>query len=87
MSFDIDSLLRFDAAQYQCEKCAGLLKEPSFIEMEKLDKGEMSPICPICHVKYIPTEHGQANQWYAFLGRYYHSIKIGNIFSHLRLLR
>jgi phosphatidylserine/phosphatidylglycerophosphate/cardiolipin synthase-like enzyme len=50
MPFDIASFRAFAPAEYQCEKCRALLKGWLF----HLDGG--GGVCPVCHVKYLPTE-------------------------------
>lgn len=48
--FDISSLMSFSPAKYLCEKCLALWVYPP------LDWKRREAICPICHVKYVPTD-------------------------------
>lgn len=52
--FDIEGLLDFEPAKFFCEKCCALSKRPSFEWQGNTEAGFR--ICPVCRVKYIPTE-------------------------------
>ena len=64
MPFDIASLRAFAPAEYQCEKCRGLLRASLF----RLDGS--GGVCPVCHVKYLPTERFPDHDWNRYLNRF-----------------
>ena len=79
-SFDIESLLHFKPAQYQCEKCLALMQNvPRGFKDEPL-------VCSICQVRYEPTD--AYRKW--DLGKYLkdkgHHIPLDNLVEHSRSL-
>jgi hypothetical protein len=72
MGFDLDSLLRFTPPRYLCERCFALL-------------GEIEGGCPVCGVRYVPTDE------FSTSGRYltHKGLEIGfgdDLFDHCRAL-
>jgi hypothetical protein len=53
--FDIASLMSFNPPQYLCDKCLALLAT------SPVDWDKVEAVCPVCRVKYLPTE---AYQYY-----------------------
>jgi phosphatidylserine/phosphatidylglycerophosphate/cardiolipin synthase-like enzyme len=64
MPFDIASLRAFAPAQYQCQKCLGLLTYGD----EVITRNNQNATCPICHVGYLPTKH--FSDWERYIKRY-----------------
>jgi hypothetical protein len=50
-SFDIETLLNFKPARHLCEKCYALLQKVP------VGSRDASPSCPVCKVRYEPTDH------------------------------
>ena len=71
VSFDIDSLLHFQAPQYQCQKCRALFLQLP-IRGTELYHGKSPLKCPVCQVEYLPTAHYPREKWADYLSGVYH---------------
>jgi phosphatidylserine/phosphatidylglycerophosphate/cardiolipin synthase-like enzyme len=79
--FDIGSLLNFEPARFQCERCLGLLKRtPTDVT------AKTNPSCPLCKVTYIATDVFSTSQMDRYLEHMGYSIQIENIFEHCKNL-
>lgn len=79
--FDIGSLLNFEPARYQCERCLGLLKKTP-----KEFSGKTNPMCPLCNVTYVATDNFSTSQMDRYLEHIGYAIQIENIFEHCKNL-
>jgi phosphatidylserine/phosphatidylglycerophosphate/cardiolipin synthase-like enzyme len=79
--FDIGSLLNFEPARFQCERCLGLLKQTP-----KDFTGKTNPTCPLCKVTYIATDTFSTSQMDRYLEHMGYSVQIENIFEHCKNL-
>jgi hypothetical protein len=67
MPFDIASLHAFAPAKYQCEKCLALLTTGLYPWVQPKAP---ALTCPICRVRYLPSEDFPSYGWKKYVDRY-----------------
>jgi hypothetical protein len=77
--FDISSLLDFSPPRYQCRRCLALMNHPFKFLTEDL-------VCPICSVRYIPTDDFNKYSLVKFFEQEGLAIEFENLINHSRNL-
>lgn len=77
--FDIASLMNFSPAKYLCEKCLAL-----WVDTPDWTTSEVA--CPVCHVKYIPTDEFRQYAVGEYLKSNSLSIEFADLIGHSRTL-